>query len=106
LGVDGVLDRIHDRVADYPLYVSVDIDVLDPGFAPGTGTPESGGLTSRELFHLLRGLVPASIIGGDVVEVSPAYDHAEITALAAATVIYELLSVMASGRHPRLAAST
>jgi agmatinase len=105
LGVDGVLDRIHDRVADYPLYVSVDIDVLDPGFAPGTGTPESGGLTSRELFQLLRGLVPASIIGGDVVEVSPAYDHAEITALAAATVIYEMLSVMASGSFPHPAAS-
>jgi agmatinase len=84
------------RVGDAPVYVSVDIDVLDPAHAPGTGTPEAGGLTSRELLALVRGLRPAAVVGGDVVEVSPAYDHAEITAIAAAHVLYDLLTIMAS----------
>jgi agmatinase len=83
-------------VGDAPVYVSVDIDVLDPAHAPGTGTPEAGGLTSRELLALVRGLRPAAVVGGDVVEVSPAYDHAEITAIAAAHVLYDLLTIMAS----------
>jgi agmatinase len=82
------------RVGDAPVYVSVDIDVLDPAHAPGTGTPEAGGLTSRELLALLRGLDPVSIVGADVVEVSPAYDHAEITAIAAAHVLYDLVTLM------------
>jgi agmatinase len=77
------------------VYLSVDIDVLDPAFAPGTGTPEMGGFTSRELLALLRGLPGGQIVAADVVEVSPAYDHAEITALAAATVAYETMSLMA-----------
>jgi agmatinase len=76
------------------VYVSVDIDVLDPAFAPGTGTPEAGGLTSRELLAVLRGMSGLRLIGFDVVEVAPAYDHAEITGIAAAHVIYELLSAM------------
>ena len=83
------------RVGDQPVYVSVDIDVLDPAHAPGTGTPEAGGLTSRELLTILRHLVGARLVGADVVEVSPAYDHAEITAVAAAHVLYELVTVMA-----------
>ena len=87
-----VVDRLLARVGDAPLYVSVDIDVLDPAHAPGTGTPEAGGLTSRELLALVRGLRPASVVGADVVEVSPAYDHAEITAIAAAHVLYELVT--------------
>lgn len=95
LGLEGVVQRIRDRVGDSPLYVSIDIDVLDPAFAPGTGTPEVGGFTSRELLHMIRGLVGLSIVSGDIVEVSPAYDHAEITALAAATIAYDLLSVIA-----------
>lgn len=95
LGADGVVQRIRDRVGDAPLYVSIDIDVLDPAFAPGTGTPEVGGFTSRELLHMIRGLVGIPIVSGDIVEVSPAYDHAEITALAAATIAYDLLSVIA-----------
>ena len=94
-GVAEVLERVLERVGDTPLYVSVDIDVLDPAHAPGTGTPEAGGLTSRELLSLVRGLAPARIVGADVVEVSPAYDHAEITAVAASHVIYELLTAMA-----------
>ncbi len=94
-GVAAVAAGVLERVGDAPLYVSVDIDVLDPAHAPGTGTPEAGGLTSRELLSLVRGLAPARIVGADVVEVSPAYDHAEITSIAAAHVIYELLTVMA-----------
>jgi agmatinase len=94
-GIDLVVRQLTQRVGDAPLYVSVDIDVLDPAHAPGTGTPEAGGLTSRELLALLRGLDGRSIVGADVVEVSPAYDHAEITAIAAAHVLYDLVTLMA-----------
>ena len=94
IGVEGTLSRIRERVGDAPLYISIDIDVLDPAHAPGTGTPEAGGLTSRELLGVLRGLAGAPLVGADVVEVSPAYDHAEITAVAAAHVSYELLALM------------
>ena len=78
------------------MLVSIDIDVLDPAHAPGTGTPEAGGLTSRELLATLRGLAGLELVGADVVEVSPAYDHAEITGIAAAHVIYDLLALMAT----------
>jgi len=71
------------------------IDVLDPAHAPGTGTPEPGGLTTRELQMILRGLTDLNLVGGDVVEVAPAYDHAELTTIAAANVVYELLGLMA-----------
>jgi agmatinase len=94
-GVAAATERIRRRVGETPIYVSVDIDVLDPAHAPGTGTPEPGGLTTRELQELLRGLDGLQIAGADVVEVSPAYDHAEITALAAAHVAYELLALLA-----------
>ena len=97
-GVAEVVRRMLARVGEAPVYVSVDIDVLDPAHAPGTGTPEAGGLTSRELLALVRGLRSAAVVGGDVVEVSPAYDHAEITAIAAAHVLYDLLTIMASPR--------
>ena len=93
-GVAEVVRRCWRGWATRPVYVSVDIDVLDPAHAPGTGTPEAGGLTSRELLALVRGLRPAAVVGGDVVEVSPAYDHAEITAIAAAHVLYDLLTIM------------
>jgi agmatinase len=95
LGARGVVERIRDRVGDRPVYVSVDIDVLDPAFAPGTGTPEAGGLSSRELLAILRGFADLDLVGADVVEVAPAYDHAEITGIAAAHVVYELLSALA-----------
>jgi agmatinase len=94
-GVPRAIERIRDRVGDRPLYVSVDVDVLDPAHAPGTGTPEPGGLTTRELQELLRGLDGLEILGADVVEVAPAYDHAELTTLAAAQVAYELLALLA-----------
>jgi len=94
-GPAAIVQQVLARVTDAPVYVSVDIDVLDPAHAPGTGTPEAGGLTSRELLSMLRGLAPANVVGGDVVEVSPAYDHAEITAIAAAHVLYEMLTLLA-----------
>ncbi len=97
-GVDVAIERIRERVGDAPAYISVDIDVLDPAHAPGTGTPEPGGLTTRELQTILRGLDGLDLVGGDVVEVAPAYDHAELTALAAANVAYEYLGLFARAR--------
>jgi agmatinase len=99
-GVAAVADRIRARLADAPVYVSIDIDVLDPAFAPGTGTPEAGGLSSRELLGVLRGLAGANLVGADIVEVAPPYDHAEITAVAASHVAYELLGLFARGAGP------
>jgi agmatinase len=87
--------RIRDRVGDNPLYLSIDIDVLDPAFAPGTGTPEIAGMTTREMVNVIRGLSGMNLISADVVEVSPAYDHAEVTSLAAATIVYELTNLFA-----------
>lgn len=94
-GWRGAVERIRARVGDRPVYVSLDIDVLDPAFAPGTGTPEAGGLTSRELLHILRSFNALNLIGADIVEVAPAYDHAEVTGIAAAHAAYELISAMA-----------
>jgi len=98
-GLPSALDAIRARVGDRPTYVSVDIDVLDPGHAPGTGTPEAGGLTSRELLEMIRIFGEMNLISADVVEVAPAYDHAQITGIAAAHVAYELISAMAAGRN-------
>jgi agmatinase len=95
LGVSGLAERIAARVGDRPVYVSVDIDVLDPAHAPGTGTPEAGGLTSRELLATLRSFSQLNLVGADIVEVAPAYDHAQLTGIAAAHVAYELLSALA-----------
>jgi agmatinase len=100
-GLDAAIDTMRARLGDAPVYVSVDIDVLDPAHAPGTGTPEAGGLTSRELLNSLRALEGLNVVGADIVEVSPPYDHAEMTGIAAAHVGYELLSVMAANRPAR-----
>jgi len=97
-GVDEVVEKIRQRVGNRPVYVSVDIDVLDPAHAPGTGTPEAGGLTSRELLEILRGFAGLNLIGADVVEVAPAYDHAQLTGVAASHVAYDLVSLLAM-RH-------
>jgi agmatinase len=99
LGPRGIIEAIAARVGDRPVYVSVDIDVLDPAFAPGTGTPEAGGLTSRELLAVLRSFARLNLVGADIVEVAPAYDHAQITGVAAAHVGYELLSALALGKR-------
>ncbi len=96
IGVTGLLERMHARLGGRPVYVSVDIDVLDPAHAPGTGTPEAGGLSARELLVALRSLSTVTLVGADIVEVAPAYDHAEITGIAAAHVGYELISAMAA----------
>ncbi|WP_424464424.1 agmatinase [Pseudoclavibacter helvolus] len=97
-GADAVVQQLRERIGDRPLYISIDIDVLDPAHAPGTGTPEAGGMTSRELLEILRGLADLNVVGADVVEVSPAYDHAELTGVAAAHVVYELVSMFAVRR--------
>ena len=97
-GIDHVVKRIRDRVGDNPMYLSIDIDVLDPAHAPGTGTPEIAGMSSRELVGVLRGLAGLNIISADVVEVSPAYDHAELTSLSAATTVFEITNLFAYSR--------
>jgi agmatinase len=89
-----VADRIKAVVGDRPAYLSFDIDALDPAFAPGTGTPEIGGLASWQAQAIMRGLGDVRFAGMDVVEVSPAYDIAEITSLAAATVVWEYLALL------------
>lgn len=95
-GTDEVAAKLRDRIGDRPVYVSIDIDVLDPAHAPGTGTPEAGGITSRELLEIVRGLAGLELIGADVVEVAPAYDHADITGIAASHLAYDLVSLLSS----------
>jgi agmatinase len=95
LGIEETIARIHERVGDAKLYVSFDVDFVDPAFAPGTGTPEIGGFTSREAQEFVRGLAGLHLVGCDVVEVYPAYDPAQITALLAANVAHEFLSLVA-----------
>lgn len=94
-GVDETVDAVRQRIGTRPLYVSIDIDVLDPAHAPGTGTPEAGGMTSRELLEIVRGLRGLDLVGADVVEVAPAYDHADITSVAASHLTYDLVSLLA-----------
>lgn len=97
-GTAAIIERMLRRLAGGRVYISVDIDVLDPAHAPGTGTPEVAGLTTRELFATIRALVDADveIVGADVVEVAPAYDHAQLTGMAAAHTAWELISLMAA----------
>ncbi|KAI8634761.1 agmatinase [Xylariaceae sp. FL1651] len=96
IGTRGMVEHIMDTLGtEDPVYLSVDIDVLDPAFAPGTGTPEPGGWTTRELIRILRGVEGLNVVGADVVEVAPAYQgNGEETALAAAQVVFEILSSM------------
>jgi guanidinopropionase len=95
LGIDAVIREARRIVGDGPAYVSFDIDALDPAFAPGTGTPEFGGFTSREVIRMLRGLRNLNLVGADVVEVSPPFDPSGGTALAAANIAFELLCLLA-----------
>jgi len=103
-GIDAVIEDVLAAIADADhLFLSVDIDVLDPAYAPGTGTPEPGGLTSRELLRAVRTLtLKRGLAGMDIVEVSPPYDHASITAMAAHRVICEALSGLAVNRRGSL----
>ncbi|MFV2051235.1 agmatinase [Aliiroseovarius sp. YM-037] len=97
-GIDAALEVIRDRAGDAPLYISFDVDGLDPAYAPGTGTPVPGGLASWQALELIRGLGGMNLIGMDVVEVSPSYDHSEITAIAAATVAHDWLCLLAEAK--------
>ena len=96
IGVGGIVELIMERMGtNVPVYLSVDIDVLDPGLAPGTGTPEAGGWTSREMIRILRGVEGLNVVGADIVEVAPAYDGiGEATSLAASQIAYEILTSM------------
>lgn len=96
--VEQIVENIKQTVGDRPVYLTFDIDCLDPAFAPGTGTPVCGGLTSDKALKIIRGLQGINLIGMDVVEVAPAYDHADMTALAAATIATDLLHLWASKR--------
>lgn len=95
-GAKGVAEAIMARIGtEVPVYLSVDIDVIDPGLAPGTGTPEPGGWTGRELIQILRKIEGLNVVGGDIVEVAPAYDgRGEQTSFMAAQVVYEILTSM------------
>lgn len=92
---EAIAARIRERVGDHPVYLTFDIDCLDPSFAPGTGTPVSGGLSSYQALEILRNLRGINVIGMDVVEVSPPYDHAEITSLAGAMIAMEMVCLYA-----------
>lgn len=94
MGIPAIIEKAKAIVGDGPTYLSFDIDSLDPSFAPGTGTPEIGGLTTREVLDLIRGLKGINLVGGDVVEVAPQYDATTNTAQAAAQVLFEILSLM------------
>jgi len=92
-GIPEVLKEVHQRMKG-PVYVSIDIDAADPAYAPGTGTPEVGGLSSYQLLQLVRGLRGLNLVGFDLVEVSPPYDHADITAVLASNIVFEYLSLL------------
>ncbi|KAF1345316.1 arginase family-domain-containing protein [Delphinella strobiligena] len=96
IGTEGIIKKIHDRVGhENPVYLSIDIDTLDPAFAPATGTPETGGWSTRELRTIIRGLEGINIVAADIVEVAPAYDtNAELTTMAAADALYEVMTLM------------
>ncbi len=99
LGAAGITERILARAGGAKAYLTFDIDGLDPAFAPGTGTPVAGGLSTREALAVLRGLGPLDFVGADVTEVAPAYDHADITAIAGADIARHYLSLLAEKRR-------
>ena len=97
-GIAAALEVVRERAGDAPLYLTFDVDGLDPSCAPGTGTPVAGGLATWQALEFVRGLAGLNLVGMDVVEMSPPYDHAEITAIAAASVAHDWLCVVAEGR--------
>src|ERR1700756_2589038 len=94
IGIEAVVKKAREVIGDGPIYISFDVDGLDPVFTPGTGTPEAGGLTPREAQAILRGLKGADIVGGDVVEVAPQYDPSTNTAMVGAQMLFEIFSLM------------
>jgi guanidinopropionase len=101
LGSARIIGKIREVAGNAPVYISFDIDALDPAFAPGTGTPEVGGLSTREALDLLRGCAGLDVIGGDVVEVAPMYDTTTTTAQAAAQIMFEIVTLIALARAKR-----
>jgi len=99
LGINAIIAKARAIIGDGPTYLSFDVDGLDPAFAPGTGTPEAGGLSAREVLAILRGMSGANIIGGDVVEVAPQYDPTTNTAQIAAQALFEMVSLVALARR-------
>jgi guanidinopropionase len=100
-GVDAIIEETRNIVGDTPVYLSFDIDSIDPAFAPGTGTPEIAGLTTPEAMALIRGFRNLNYIGADMVEVSPPFDVGGVTSLTGATVMYELLCLLAESVSAR-----
>ena len=101
LGIEAVIAEARRIVGDGPTYVSFDVDGLDPVYAPGTGTPEIGGFTTHEAQRMLRGLQGLDLVGGDVVEVSPPFDPSGNTAIVGATMMFEILCVLADAHRRR-----
>ena len=95
VGVTSIMSEIRAGIGDRPVYLSFDIDAVDPAFAPGTGTPVPGGLTSREALRLVRATAGLNLVGMDLVEVAPAMDHADLTSMLAAHLVYEGLAALA-----------
>lgn len=105
-GVRRLCSELRERIGKRPVYITFDIDAIDPAFAPGTGTPVPGGLTSREAIGLLRGLAGLDVRGADVVEVCPSLDHADITSHLAAHLLWEMLALVAVHRTDQLATAS
>lgn len=97
-GVESAIQQIRERVGSHPCYVTFDIDFLDPSCAPGTGTPVCGGFNTFQAIELIKGLSGLNVVGCDVVEVAPPYDHAEVTSLAGATIATNMLCMLADGK--------
>src|SRR5213078_3072540 len=97
-GIERVVADVNDRIGSGPVFLTFDIDFVDPGFAPGTGTPEVGGPSSRDALRLVRGLRGLDLVGFDMVEVQPQYDHGEVTSLLAGTLLHEFLTLVALNR--------
>ena len=98
VGIGAILNEVTSCIGDKPTYVTLDIDAVDPAFAPGTGTPEVGGFSSYEMLQFVRGLRGTNLIGFDLVEVSPPFDSANITSILAANLVFEFLSLVALGK--------
>ena len=99
MGLGGILGEVRSRVGNKPVYLSFDIDSIDPAFAPGTGTPEVGGFSSYQILQLLRGFKGLNLVGGDLVEVSPPFDHSNITSILASNLVFEFLSLLALNKQ-------
>jgi agmatinase len=106
LGIDAVVEQARAVVGTGPVYVSFDVDGLDPAYAPGTGTPEVGGITPREAQQILRGLQGLNIIGGDVVEIAPQYDPTSNTAHVGAQMLFEILCLMTCSTQEAVSGTT